>query len=352
MNIVVLCGGLSQERDVSLLSGQLVAKALKKLGHKVVTIDLYFGYTGTYHDPRELFTEEHTLADLQISEDAPDLETVKKSRRQANNSLIGDNVIEVCRAADLTFLALHGAEGENGKLQGLFDLLDIRYTGCGSLASAIAMNKDLAKKVMAEAGVRVPGGITVHAGSPSYPLPSLPCVVKPKSGGSSIGTSLVFKEEEYLPALELGFRYEDTLLVEDYIKGLTGASLKEGYEARETHNIIVRTKMPEFKYDYQASLKDMLSNMGIREAFSDQADFSKMASQAARIDDVLHKTHIEVDKEGTKAAAVTAAVAKATAMPPMDQVIKEVYLDRPFVYAIIDQQTGIPLFLGALRSVK
>ena len=256
MNIVVLCGGLSQERDVSLLSGQLVAKALKKLGHKVVTIDLYFGYTGTYHDPRELFTEEHTLADLQISEDAPDLETVKKSRKQANNSLIGDNVIEVCRAADLTFLALHGAEGENGKLQGLFDLLDIRYTGCGSLASAIAMNKDLAKKVMAEAGVRVPGGITVHAGSPSYPLPSLPCVVKPKSGGSSIGTSLVFKEEEYLPALELGFRYEDTLLVEDYIKGRecdVGVLMGEALPVIE---ICPKTGFYDYKNKYQAGLTD------------------------------------------------------------------------------------------------
>ena len=219
MNIIVLCGGLSAERDVSLISASLVTRALRELGHKAIPVDVYFGYTGSYDDPREIFDTVPDGTALAISEDAPDLEAVKASRRQANDSLLGDNVIEVCRAADLVFMALHGADGENGKLQGLFDVMGIRYTGCGHLASAVSMDKEIAKKVIADAGVPVPRGQVVTRAEADHPAPFLPCVVKPRSGGSSIGTSIVREEAEYLPALELGFSYEPELLVEEYISG-------------------------------------------------------------------------------------------------------------------------------------
>lgn len=137
----------------------------------------------------------------------------------------------------------------------------------------------------------------------------------------------------------------------EYIRSLTGADLINGYQNRITSNITVRTRMPKFGYDYDVSLAEPLRQMGMQNAFSPSADFSKMTKSSICIDDVLHKTHIKVDKNGTEAAAVTAVIAKATAImiPPAN--IKEVFLDRPFVYAIIDTQTGIPLFLGIVNTL-
>ena len=83
----------------------------------------------------------------------------------------------------------------------------------------LAMNKSLTKTVLASKGIPVPAGITVEKGSDAYENVGFPCVVKPCSGGSSVGTSIVYEEKDYLPALELAFRYEKAVLVEKYIRG-------------------------------------------------------------------------------------------------------------------------------------
>ena len=111
MDVVVLCGGLSSERDVSLASGSVVADALRKRGHRVVLMDLFFGYTGAYDDPADVFGKQCDIEAYRVKECEPDLNAIKISRNQDNDSLIGDNVIEICRKADITFLALHGDEG-------------------------------------------------------------------------------------------------------------------------------------------------------------------------------------------------------------------------------------------------
>jgi len=93
--------------------------------------------------------------------------------------------------------------------------------------------------------------------------------------------------------------------------------------------------------------------MGIRKAFSLEADFSKMSSGSFCIDDVIHKTHIDVTKSGTEAAAVTAVTVKNTSFKPVtEKTEKNVYLNRPFVYAIIDTQSGMPLFLGVMNRME
>ncbi len=219
MDIVVLCGGLSTERDVSLKSGAMIARALRENGHRAVLIDSFFGYTGTYTDPREIFEKPVDGSAAEIAADVPDLEAVKASRAQKNDARVGDNLIEVCRAADLVFLGLHGADGEDGRLQAMFDIAGIPYTGSGHLASALAMDKETAKRLMAAAGVRVAEGVNVTRANAHAPAPFLPCVVKPRSGGSSVGTSIAHSEQEYADALALGFAYSDELLVERYIKG-------------------------------------------------------------------------------------------------------------------------------------
>ncbi len=140
--------------------------------------------------------------------------------------------------------------------------------------------------------------------------------------------------------------------LDDFISGLTGPAFSKAWNSRQDKP--VRIKIPEFKYDYDASLKNVLGMMGVSRAFTDFAEFAKMTGtpmSLVKVDDVLHKTHIELDRNGTKAAAATAVVAKAGSAP-FDQDIREVYLNRPFVYALVDKSTGIPFFIGALRTAK
>lgn len=218
MNIIVLCGGLSQERDVSITSGRHAAAALRELGHRAVLMDLFFGYTLPYDKPEDVFTAEY-FDDLGgITDDVPDLEAIK-SARTGGLGRMGSNVLELCAAADMVFMALHGDDGEDGKVQAMFDLAGIRYTGTGSLGSGLAMNKGIAKELFLQNGISTPVGITVNKHDAVYPNVGFPCVVKPRSGGSSVGTSVVEKEADYAPALELAFRYEDNVLVEQFVKG-------------------------------------------------------------------------------------------------------------------------------------
>ncbi len=221
MNIIVLCGGLSMERDVSLRSGAEIARTLRENGHRAVVVDEYFGYEGSYEDPAEIFAKpvDDSIAD--IPDSIPDLDAVRASRKQDNDSRIGDNLIEVCRAADMVFIALHGSDGEDGRIQALFDLHGIRYTGSGYLGSALAMNKQAAKDLFATNGILTPECVVVRSGDSDLSAPCFPCVVKPRSSGSSVGVSIAHDGAEFGEALSMGFRYDDTgtLLVERYISG-------------------------------------------------------------------------------------------------------------------------------------
>ena len=179
---------------------------------------------------------------------------------------IGPNVLELCRRAEIVFLALHGEEGENGKLQALFDLYDIRYTGSGYLGSAVAMNKSLTKTVLRQAGVPVPGGLTIRRGEEPYPDPGFPCVVKPCSGGSSVGTTIARNKKDYAAALALAFRYEDSVLAEPFISGreLTVGVL-DG-KAMPVIEIIPKSGFYDYKNKYQPGLTVELCPAPLTEA--------------------------------------------------------------------------------------
>lgn len=219
MDIVVLAGGLSPERDVSLVTGREVCAALRGNGHRVILMDVYLGREG--NDVTDWFgkSEEVSILVEGIAETAPDLEAVRASRADQSDCFFGPNVIELCRMADIVFMALHGENGENGKIQAVFDLYGIRYTGSSYLSSAIAMNKDLAKKILAAGGVPVPRGFAVKKGQGTQQQPDFPCVVKPCCGGSSIGVSIVRDKNAYEAALQEAFRWENEVVVEQYIEG-------------------------------------------------------------------------------------------------------------------------------------
>ena len=127
MNIVVLAGGLSTERDVSFKTGDMVSKALRENGHNVILLDVFMGYSDKEENLTGIFdrTEEVSVQVKDIPETAPDLAKVKASRKDQSDNFFGPNVIELCQMSDIVFMALHGENGENGKIQAAFDLFGI-----------------------------------------------------------------------------------------------------------------------------------------------------------------------------------------------------------------------------------
>ena len=220
MDIVVLAGGLSTERDVSFVTGNMVSKALRKNGHRVILLDVFMGYSDKKEDISDIFehTEEVSVQVEEIPTVAPDLAAVKASRADQSDNFFGPNVIEICQKADVVFMALHGENGENGKIQAAFDLFGIRYTGTGYLGSALAMDKNIAKQFFVANGIPTPGGIRMKRDEQIRDFAktglNLPCVVKPCCGGSSIGVSIVRTVEEYEAALEEAFRWEEEILID------------------------------------------------------------------------------------------------------------------------------------------
>ena len=225
MKIVVLAGGLSTERDVSFKTGEMVTKALRENGHQVILLDVFMGYSDKEEDLTGIFdrAEAVSVKVAAIPETAPDLEKVKAQRKDQSDNFFGPNVIELCRMADIVFMALHGENGENGKIQAAFDLFGIRYTGTGYLGSALAMDKGMAKQLFLENGIPTPRGTSLKRGEDAAKIEHcgihFPCVVKPCSGGSSIGVSIVHDKAEYEQALKEAFRWENELVIEEYVKG-------------------------------------------------------------------------------------------------------------------------------------
>lgn len=225
MNIVVLAGGLSTERDVSFKTGDMVTKALRENGHQVILLDVFMGYSDKTENLDGIFerSEEVSVQVSDIPEIAPDLEKVKASRKDQSDCFFGPNVIALCQMADVVFMALHGENGENGKIQAAFDLFGVRYTGSGYLSSALAMDKGMAKQLFLSNGIPTPQGIAMTKENRKDTAAELnlklPCVVKPCCGGSSIGVSIVRTEDEFAAALDEAFRWEDKLIIEEYVEG-------------------------------------------------------------------------------------------------------------------------------------
>ncbi len=141
---------------------------------------------------------------------------------------------------------------------------------------------------------------------------------------------------------------------DEYLANLKGEDFVKAYQNRD-NSLDVYVNMPEFKSDYETSLVEPFKSLGMNEAFSDNADFSGMLASSKKelkIGDIIHKTHIEVDRKGTKAAAVTVVeMDKCTAVQETVSP-KFITLDRPFVYAIIETDTGLPVFLGTVDSIE
>ena len=206
LKIVVLCGGLSTERNISFLTGSRVCGALRAKGHRAVLADLYMGFDDEEDeakgfDPEALFGNLPEIPQYSFDGQAPDLKAVRKSRKWKSPSLFGKHVLELCAAADIVFIALHGKNGEDGRVQATFDMLGIPYTGSGHLGASMAMDKMITKMIVGPRGVRTPafrrwdfvrsdGGKTDEKEqfiSSVCHQTDVPCVVKAPDGGASVG---------------------------------------------------------------------------------------------------------------------------------------------------------------------
>jgi len=255
MNIVVLAGGLSPERDVSLTSGTLICNALRGLGHGAILVDLFFGTEEVTDNIFDMFRVSGRLEPYKVPAREPDIGKIRAQRADSGYGEIGKNVIELCRAADIVFLGLHGETGENGKLQALFDVMGIKYTGSGYLGSALAMNKKIAKRLFSEAGIETPKGAVITKGQAGRaPDLALPAIVKPVSGGSSIGVVKAQTREELENAVAEALKNDGEVIVEEFIEGREFSCGILGEKALPLIEIIPRDGFYDYEHKYQAGL--------------------------------------------------------------------------------------------------
>lgn len=301
MKIAVLSGGLSPERNVSLTSGALIANALSANGHRVALLDVY--KNADTADIDALFVE-NTNHVFSVSEAQPDLEAVitENGGRRTN---IGDGVLDVCRAADVVFLALHGAMGENGQLQATLDNYGIhRYTGSGYIGSLLAMDKDVAKKMLRSAGVLTADWIMLRAAEDDSASRAereigYPCVIKPNSCGSSVGVSIVHNRDELVEALSGAFEWEDMIMCEKLVSGREmTVGILDG-EVLPAIEIIPTEGFYDYKNKYQAGKTVELCPAPITEAeYADMADATRRGFDALRLGTYARFDYIISSEDG------------------------------------------------------
>ncbi len=222
MDIVVLAGGLSSERDVSFKSGRMVAEALRSKGHRALVLDVFMGFSDAECDITDVFekSEEYSVKVDDIPTEAPDIKAIIASRADKSPSFFGPNVIRICQKADVVFMALHGGDGESGKVQAALDLFGIKYTGNDYISSAVAMDKQMTKDFLDRAGVPTPKGVSLKKENcAGFTFDKYPCIVKPNCGGSSIGVTIVDSADQLEDALKAAFEWEDEVVIEQFIAG-------------------------------------------------------------------------------------------------------------------------------------
>ena len=220
MDIVVLVGGYSNERNVSFSSGAMVANALRENGHNVAIIDAFIGVEDNTK-LSQLFADE--IPESWYTKASTPVFLNKVSRNTSSNSLIGPNVLEICSKVDLVFLALHGGYGEDGRIQACLDCLGIKYTGADYLSSGIAMNKDITKVIASKFGINTPKWNVIYLDgkdvidSAITNVKTYPVVVKIPNSGSSVGVYIASNSSELRSALceNIGRK----VVIEQYIKG-------------------------------------------------------------------------------------------------------------------------------------
>jgi len=248
LRIIVLMGGTSSERDVSLASGIRVAEALRTCGHDVSAVDPARGVIGD--------DEQRALASGTVVQTAPpSQEALRQMAREALPSFATN--LPRRGDADVVFLGLHGGSGEDGTIQALLDLADVPYTGSGHLASALAMDKDLSKQLFRQANVTTADWLMAPATANEVTARlGFPVIVKPSKQGSTVGLSIVRQASELDAAIGEAFNFDDEVMIEAFIAGreLTVGIL--GDVALPVGEIIPKHEIYDYECKYTAGMAD------------------------------------------------------------------------------------------------
>lgn len=228
IKVAVLMGGCSSERDVSLSTGRMIMSALNPEKYEVFPID------SALWTANETFLAGESLHSSVLSTESKACPALLPMKRIVDG-LDGNS------RPDVAVIALHGRFGEDGTVQGFLELIGIPYVGSGVLASALAMDKIMARKVLAYEGIPLPKGVefrrpveTEEAAQKIWDSLGLPAVVKPSRQGSTIGLSIARTRAGIPATLELAFAHDDEVLVEEFIEGveITGAVIGNDDDAR------------------------------------------------------------------------------------------------------------------------
>jgi D-alanine-D-alanine ligase len=273
LNIAVLFGGASSERDVSVASAAQVVKALRSLGHKVCSIDTATGPLTS--------EQEDKLFSAGVSATAPHSQGGLGKLAEDPAAFFAAPAMD---GLDLVFVALHGGAGEDGRLQALLELRGLPYTASGVIGSACAMDKDIAKRLMRQAGVPTPEWLMAPVDARTVELMlGWPVVVKASKQGSTVGLSVVRSPTELPKAIELAFQHDDEVLVEQFIPGreLT-VGILDGKPLAVGEIVLTRSEIFDYEAKYQPG--------GAIEVFPaeiDEAETSKIQQLGATVAQAL-----------------------------------------------------------------
>jgi D-alanine-D-alanine ligase len=258
MKIVVLMGGTSSERDVSLASGLRISAALRSRGHDVTSIDTVRGALGAAE-------EQELLSGKVMSTLPPEPAALAKLSRDTLPATV--KALGGTGAPEVVFLALHGGQGEDGTIQALLDLTRVPYTGSGHLASALAMDKDLSKRLFRQADVLTPDWLMVRAGdgqdwksgefkARAAATLGVPLIVKPSKQGSTVGLSLVKDASRLAEAIEEAFRHDDEVMLEQFIAGREMTVGILGEKALPVGEIIPKHELYDYECKYTTGMAE------------------------------------------------------------------------------------------------
>lgn len=263
-------GGTSAERNVSLASGVRVTEALRTAGHKVTAVDTARGALSE--------AAEKKLRQSAVGTLPPATDELERMARGALPQTV--RVLPKRGDTEVVFLALHGGHGEDGTLQSLLDLTGVPYTGSGHLASALAMDKDLSKHLFRRADVQTADWVMVSSADPgSFSIGSLglPLIVKPSKQGSTVGLTLVKDRGELPAAVAEAFRYDDEVMLEQFIAGREFTVGILGDEALPVGEIISKHEIYDYECKYTPGMAQEVFPASISEAWRD-----RMQEQARR----------------------------------------------------------------------
>lgn len=293
LRIAVLAGGANTERNVSLSTGTAVTRALRGLGHAVAQVDSASSPVVPDQDPAEAFlTAEVQVEDLPDTPDAPsaiappDLPALAEIRAGQLDGVLADGLLPILTHADVVFVCVFGDEGESGATQRLLDTHGIAYTGPSAAVCALTFDKAATKRMLLEHGIATPPWHLVRAGQVEAGLADLtiagPWIVKPVTGGSTIGMSQVDDAAELPAACARASAAGSDALIEAFIEGrdFTVGALGDRVFT------IVETLTDRPLYDYEAKYTPGASSKRVPAELTEE-EAARLVALTGRVHQVL-----------------------------------------------------------------